>query len=338
MKKRLLTLVVTISLAFCLTLTAVAARPSARVLVADPVNGRITVENPRANFDLVTLPAGTRMMSESVWQYYQTVTWLENTYNARTPYQHRDSLWLSDRSGDAVYYFVWQNETAQKRFDRFCEGDYPAYAVTDGKSAQADEGIHLRLPLDSGWMEMLREESSTAYLTRVSYFGAAENHVIWGLDDETDTPSLAKPVAAVVTIQSNTYLIPYQEAWYGDAILKNGTLGIPALSEPVLAYRLNEELADSWQLIVSKTYSFYRTQVYYEEDQPGFDSTPVDGAPVEFWIFYSLMGFVLPAVPLVFGLVLPHTKRTGHDKRWYGLAIAASVWIIGAIVMMIILL
>ena len=60
-------------------------------------------------------------------------------------------------------------------------------------------------------------------------------------------------------------------------------------------------------------------------------------ARVFFWIVFVFLGFIIPAVPMIFGLVLPNTKKR-HTKKWYIVAAFSLLWILTAAVIMLILI
>ena len=50
-----------------------------------------------------------------------------------------------------------------------------------------------------------------------------------------------------------------------------------------------------------------------------------------------IFGLIPPAVALVFGLLLPRSKRLRRPKHWYVIAYAAMLWLVAAISLMILL-
>ena len=59
---------------------------------------------------------------------------------------------------------------------------------------------------------------------------------------------------------------------------------------------------------------------------------------VIFWIFFVLVGYVMPLAPLLVGLLLPQSAKRHRPKRWYALAVFAGLWLLAATVILIILL
>lgn len=56
-----------------------------------------------------------------------------------------------------------------------------------------------------------------------------------------------------------------------------------------------------------------------------------------FVALFVIFGLIPPAVALVFGLLLPRSKRLRHPKHWYVIAYAAMLWLVAAVSLMILL-
>lgn len=59
---------------------------------------------------------------------------------------------------------------------------------------------------------------------------------------------------------------------------------------------------------------------------------------VMFWIVYVLVGFGLPVVPLVLGLVFANRAKWGKPRRWYLISILAGVWMLLSLVLILLLI
>lgn len=95
------------------------------------------------------------------------------------------------------------------------------------------------------------------------------------------------------------------------------------------------------ELSAAQDYMFttYESEYQYV-DEDIFDIGSYEdslAARVFFWVIFSLFGFVMPAIPMIFGLVLPNTKKR-RTKKWYIVAACSLLWIIAAAVIMLILL
>ena len=81
---------------------------------------------------------------------------------------------------------------------------------------------------------------------------------------------------------------------------------------------------------------YERVEYEYEVDEYGSSSLFGDkeDSISAFWCATVFFGLLLPIVPLIMGLVLPHSQKRGYPKYWYALVIAAALWIFFTIVFM----
>ncbi len=108
----------------------------------------------------------------------------------------------------------------------------------------------------------------------------------------------------------------------GNFSYRSGTVSLTLLSgQAPIALREAKE-----NLVEHDTVRTYEDEGYVEEDV------------IIFWIFFILIGFLLPLPLLIVGLILPHSQKRGYPKYWYRLSIAAGVWIVLSIVITVILL
>ena len=47
-----------------------------------------------------------------------------------------------------------------------------------------------------------------------------------------------------------------------------------------------------------------------------------------FWLGVVLLGYIVPGIFLVGGLVLPRVKKTQGSKAWYALSMCAGIWML----------
>ncbi len=57
-----------------------------------------------------------------------------------------------------------------------------------------------------------------------------------------------------------------------------------------------------------------------------------------FWFTFVLLGFIAPLPFLIMGLIFPCSKRRKKPKYWFAVAIAAGVWLLASIALMLMLL
>lgn len=61
-------------------------------------------------------------------------------------------------------------------------------------------------------------------------------------------------------------------------------------------------------------------------------------AIVMFYVVTILVGIVLPALLLAFGLGMARSKKTGYAKCWYALFVTSVIWILAAILFVLIVI
>ena len=84
-------------------------------------------------------------------------------------------------------------------------------------------------------------------------------------------------------------------------------------------------------------------EVVYEGADNDFDMNEVEivgetAIKVMFWIAVAIMGFIIPAVAIALGLLIPRTKKMRGKKYWYSLSIAGAAWCVFAAIFALIIL
>jgi len=120
---------------------------------------------------------------------------------------------------------------------------------------------------------------------------------------------------------------------------RNGTVELAKLDEKII----NELNQKNLEMIPKENKRIYEELViegiydingdYIEEEPEHFEFNMTF-----YWIGFSLIGFVVPAVPTVFGFILPNTKKCRNNKGWYALAGFGLVWMLSALGIMLILM
>lgn len=55
-----------------------------------------------------------------------------------------------------------------------------------------------------------------------------------------------------------------------------------------------------------------------------------------FWLGVVLLGYIVPGIFLVGGLVLPRVKKTRGSKAWYALSMCAGIWMMFSLMLTVI--
>ena len=99
---------------------------------------------------------------------------------------------------------------------------------------------------------------------------------------------------------------------------------------------LNGDMADALDDVIADASRRY-VDYAYEEDEYGVfgdDGNDIVGV----MITVTLSDILLPIVPLVVGLVLPHSKKMGYPKRWYIMSAISLAWLIVGVIRLLLLL
>lgn len=204
--------------------------------------------------------------------------------------------------------------------EAFTSGNYASMVLEDPFYS---EGAVLSLD----WVDGLDSSDGARETLDVKALGEVDPYIVWG-GDETDT--FYHPHGAFYSLDGTWYYINYDalDNSYFDAdgffSYRKGTveaLPIDGEDHTVLTGAL-EEMTD-WE-----------TEFLYEGNVLNLDE---DTSKIVFWIFAILLGFVLPLVPLILGIVFAHSKKALHPKRWYVLSILSAAWIAVAALILILL-
>lgn len=122
----------------------------------------------------------------------------------------------------------------------------------------------------------------------------------------------------------------------------NGALygaSLPAATDTFTLYRLNEEQEEQAALLIDRTDASDLSASVFSwtnETLYGF-SMDMEDAEGAAYVSVILFGILLPLVPLIMGLCLPHTRKK-RNRRWYWMAAAGGAWMALGIGLLIILI
>ncbi len=139
--------------------------------------------------------------------------------------------------------------------------------------------------------------------------------------DATDT--FAHICGAIYRFENELYYVDYDSldnshfTSDGEFSYRSGTVDMIKLNYDMIIHRVIDNI---------ESRSYYRSTEYeFEYDSSDFDfNKNVSGA--FFWVGIIIFGYVLPCIPFIFGMVLPHTKKHGYTKRWYALSVLSVLW------------
>ena len=113
----------------------------------------------------------------------------------------------------------------------------------------------------------------------------------------------------------------------GDALTKVNTA--------LMNMRIKEKNVIYESLVISGYCDIYGEPI---ESDFIYESPSESEAQLSFWVFFIFIGFIVPIVPLVIGLVLPRLKSLGKERYWYIMAGFAAIWLLASLGILLILI
>ena len=226
-------------------------------------------------------------------------------------------VWVNTRSGSYLY----ATEVGTRQLNSFLSGKSDHYFL---RTAPYSSTKLEKETVDA--MEKARKSSSGKKTVNVSELQAC---LVYDVIVYDETQTLVYDMGAVYKLSDGKYyylhFLSLGNQYFdadGNFSYRNGSVKLTVLSDSI---------AEELDLVAED--SVYTETVNIWENENG-DLIPASA----FWVFYVLIGILLPIAPLVVGLILPHSKKKGYPKYWYILSIIAAIWIFLAILLMILLI
>lgn len=218
--------------------------------------------------------------------------------------------------------WIYVTETGREILDRFTVGQYGSVLLMDAYL------------MDTAQMTLAELETLDALEKNedvdVTELASADCYEIIGMDE---TLTVGHKHGAVYSTSYGYFYVNY-DALDNSYFSSDGEFSFRSGS--VEAVRLDGEAA---QMVADLLANMnYREEWYsYESDNDDAYLEPED-AMSAFWILTVILGVILPAVPLTFGLIYALRGKCLYPKRWYALVALAVAWMltVGAIVLLIV--
>ena len=266
---------------------------------------------------LYVLPVGYYLDYHTYYGYANST----NMYSRVASYARDGGFVWIEKNSPTLY----ATKDAAKDLDAFLEGEASKYRLADAE--YGDTSLLTAQTFAS--LEALASAGKNKKTTEVSALRDAERYDLTA-HDKTDT--VATVYGAIYVIDDTYYYLGYRELGNqffdadGNFSYRSGSVSLVPLDS-----QLSETLS---QVIDGLDYE--RVTYAYEDGEAGNELEGGLETVSAFWCAAVFFGLLLPIVPLVMGLVLPHSKKRGYPKYWYALAIAAGLWIFFAIVFMLV--
>ena len=218
-------------------------------------------------------------------------------------------------SGKSSFYKIRSNYSSEvySKIDASIVGEIEAYVAENSDKAETVEVAKL-IDNDFATNSFTLQAYSKNYIVAREYGGVYRVNGEWcyvGFDD----------------LENNHF----NDSGYFS--YRKGSVTLTKLDEA-----LGEKLTEAALSANYLPYSYDSEYQYVDEEFFNLGSYEDSvAARVFFWIVFVFLGFIIPAVPMIFGLVLPNTKKR-HTKKWYIVAAFSLLWILTAAVIMLILI
>lgn len=236
------------------------------------------------------------------------------------------------------YSFVFVDAMGKQILDSFLDGTDCTYYLEEIDS--------LYTVVDDEFVQTLDKQyhSAGSKLTEIGVASLSEG-TIYELTGHDSTRSKAYQHGAVyITPDGSTYYLCFEELpnTYFDAdgffSYRKGNVDVLKLEGDALD-AVTEAIDRMEYKDVNNLFEASVVNGYYDVNGnpigDGFDFG-IDDSDYEnfsiavFWIFFILLGFVVPLAVWVLGILFPRIKKMGCDKNWYWLAVIAAVWMLSA--------
>lgn len=215
---------------------------------------------------------------------------------------------------------IFADEQGKAWLDAFAKREFSAYLLRD------ESGCLANIPLDVA--RNFDIESADTRVFDVTELASADCFEVLGTDA---SETLAHTHGAIYKVDAAYYYINYDaldNSYFdsdGNFSYRRGSVSASRLDADTVG-ELTGQLAPH-----NPTYT-------YESDAAEFPALSSQSALGLFLFCSLLLGFVLPAVPLVLGLIFALSKKTSHPKRWHLVWALAALWMVAALAILLLVL
>lgn len=301
-----------------LALLLVLALPVTVFATEDPITWSLsedgkTMSDGQKIYERYTLADGDIAVPRQAYVWNQSFDDPEDewtTYRVVTFPEQPDMVALYYGTYADGFVAVYTTKDAADSLEDFSAGVYSSMMLSDIYDYEAAE-----LTLD--WVNGLDGSDGARETLDVRDLGEVDRYLVWG---GNAGGTFYHTHGAFYFLNETWYYINYDalDNSYFDA---DGNFSYRRGTVEALA------LGNAGQSILNKAIGEMSTwETEFEQDDS--DLEIAEGvARVVFWILAVLLGFVVPAVPLILGLVFARSKKAVHPKRWYVLSALSLAWI-----------
>lgn len=239
------------------------------------------------------------------------------------PYGNWNSIYSYEKYGDIIwtnYGDVYVTEAGREMLLSLEEGDAEAYRLYTGYYVYSD--------VDTETYESLISLNKDALTIDVRELYNCESLEIYGADP---TGSMIMPYGALYFINDATYFLSYIDL-PNNCFTADGYFSY--LKGMVDIYPVGDALTDELAALVDNATQKYPTYEYEADHTYEVDE---DAAILTFYVIFSIVMLLCPAVFLIISLALAATRKRRSSRLWLVGALLAILWIATAVTILIII-
>lgn len=313
--RKFLNVLMALALLLSLSLTAFAAgeTPAAWQLSED----KETLSHDGRSYTWYPMAPGELLLPEEKYVYEVRLPALYDTYQLRvvTVPGNEDMVFLCEYPSDTAFTRVYVTEAGAEILDRYRQGDFSGWYLGDTQTATCPAA-----KIDASLAEALDDLSENAITEDAEVLVNLTRYEILGYDE---TETVVHVHGAVYLLDDSWYYLNYDKldsshfAVTGQFSYRCGPVELLPLDEA-----LRGRIIGATGHLASR-----RASITYEEDESDMELDPA-GAAAAFMVLSVILGFVIPAVPLVLSLCFAHSKKAVSPKRWYLLSALSCLWML----------
>ena len=276
--------------------------------------------------------------SNELYYFAQTIEYSLNN-DSHGPYENaeihsssRDAEWIWVWTQDGSY--MYATEKGKKHLDAFLDGDFGSYVILDKDWKRAGTGAKLLQDLQA----LTSDEGVAQDKVKGQDIADYEYYYV-GSTDRSNTFVMRQGM--VIKLTDGYYYLDFAAYDYPS---ENNLLNS---WKSYAVHRLSDDMKESFTQDLKDLHAPEKTVFYEEweyEDEWRDDTEQSVGVEDDadsilvFKIMFVIFAILLPILPLVFGLVLPHSKKLKRPMHWYVLALVSALWIWAAIACFIVIM
>lgn len=227
-----------------------------------------------------------------------------------------DMVFLQDYAYNDWVDRVYVTAEGKEILDAYCQGEYHDWnLMTDNIARSAG--------LSSNVMESLLQKNGEPITMDVRQL---QDVPVWKVMGSDRTGTLRHIMGGIYELDGLLYYVNYDELdnthfdANGQFSFRRGTVEM---------WELSLETQKDVRWIINQNLRHQSPEYIFEAEEKKVVEDPVD-ARLGFLVLTAVAGLLVPAVPLVLGLIFARSKKAKYPHRWYLLSILSGLWMVVA--------